>query len=146
VFGEDGLRIADQDTGRAVTADEERFRCGNLRRRIGDDPPFAVGGLLAEHFGDGCENAGIRDARPASVQALEALQADATAEFCEPVNGFVHQPGIVAAVAGGGEQQGLGVDDPVVARTRVSRDTDGGPLVPEQIDHPRGEVVKRILE
>jgi MFS family permease len=107
--------------------------------------PFP-GGLLAEHFGDGGEDARIRDARPASVEALEALQADATPEFREPVDGFVHQSGIAAAVAGGGEQQGLRVDDPVVARTRVSRNTDGGPLVPEQIDHPRGEVVKRILE
>ena len=86
-------------------------------------------------------------ARSASASAsLEPLKADAAAEFREPVDGFVHQPGIVATEASGGEQQGLGIDDPVIARTRIAGDTDGGPLVPEQIDHPRGEAAKRILE
>jgi hypothetical protein len=105
-----------------------------------------VGDLLAKHLGDGGENARIRYAGPTPMQPLEALQADSAAEFREPVDGFVHQPGIVAAEAGGGEQQGLGVDDPVIARTRIARHSDGSPLVPEQIDHPRGEVAKGILE
>jgi hypothetical protein len=120
VFGEDGLRITGMDYRCAVAAEEERFRRGSLRSRIGKNAPFAVYYLLAEDFGDGGKDPRIRNAGPVPVQALEALQTDATAEFRKPVDGFVHQSGIVAAEASGGEQQGLGIDDPVVARTRVS--------------------------
>ena len=105
-----------------------------------------MGDLLSEQIGNGSEHARIRDAGPAPVQALEPLEADAASELYQPVDGFIHQSGIVTSEAGGGEQQGLGIDDPIIAGKRISRHTDGRPLVPEQIDHPRVEVAKEILE
>lgn len=40
----------------------------------------------------------------------------------------------------------LADDMPIMNALRVSGDTDGGPLVPEQIDHALVELAKRMLE
>jgi membrane protease YdiL (CAAX protease family) len=47
------------------------------------------------------------------------------AEFHQPVDGLVHQAGVVAAVAGGGQDEGLGIDDALVIGARVASDTNG---------------------
>ncbi len=108
--------------------------------------PFPQHGLLAEDVGDGGKDARFRHAGPFAMQILEALEIDPAAEFHQPVDGLIHQAGVVAAEAGGEQQQGLGVGDPIVASARVSRDADGGPLVPEEIDHPLSEAATGIGE
>ena len=57
-----------------------------------------------------------------------------------------HQAGVVTTVAGGGQNQSLGVDDALVIGARVAGDTYGGPLVPEEINHALVELAKRMLE
>jgi hypothetical protein len=80
------------------------------------------------------------------VKSLRTLEADAAAGFSKPVDGLIHQAGIVATEAGGGEQWRLWVDDPIIASASVSRDAHGGSLAPKQIDHPLGEAAKGILD
>ena len=142
---ENRLGVTEVGDGVATTGEEKGFR-GLRRSGFSYDAPFTVGDLLADHLRDGGKHARIRHARPIPVKTLETLEADAAAEFHQPVHGLVHQAGIVTAEAGGGEQEGFWVDDPIVASARPPRYADGGPLAPKQIYHPLGEAAKRILE
>ncbi len=113
---------------------EERRGGGRRRRgRVDDGAPFFVGGQTGEAGRKRGEHGSVAE-RVIFLQAHETLEVDPVGLILEPVQRFIEQSGLASRQCGGGEQEGLGVDDEIAVGGRdMAGDAEGGPLAPEEI-------------
>ena len=95
--------------------------------------------MFPENSGDGSQHAAIGDTGPFLIERTEPKHVDPAAIAREPVERLVHQARVVAAVVRGGEHQRFRIDHQRIGGACATRDADGGPLAPEEID---GQFVK----
>ena len=123
------IRLVEDGKGAAVEANEERLRFCRDRQRIGKCDPFSHHRLSGKSTADRGKHAQVSH-RTLVVDAAEPLEVDALAVRAQPIDHLVEQTRVVAAIACGGQQEGLGIDDAVVIAATLPSDPKRGPLAP----------------